>query len=84
TDVGKVKGLQALMSNDKDYLATRTAYKLNLKGPALTVQTACSSSLVAVHMACDNLRSGECDMALAGGVAVSFPQESGYLYQPGM
>ncbi|SFU58339.1 hybrid non-ribosomal peptide synthetase/type I polyketide synthase [Xenorhabdus koppenhoeferi] len=84
TDVGKVKGLQALMSNDKDYLATRTAYKLNLKGPALTVQTACSSSLVAVHMACENLRSGECDMALAGGVAVSFPQESGYLYQPGM
>ncbi|WFQ80453.1 amino acid adenylation domain-containing protein [Xenorhabdus sp. SF857] len=84
TDAGKVKGLQALMSNDKDYLATRTAYKLNLKGPALTVQTACSSSLVAVHMACENLRSGECDMALAGGVAVSFPQESGYLYQPGM
>ncbi|MBD2813749.1 amino acid adenylation domain-containing protein [Xenorhabdus sp. Flor] len=84
TDIGKVKGLQALMSNDKDYLATRTAYKLNLKGPALTVQTACSSSLVAVHMACENLRSGECDMALAGGVAVSFPQESGYLYQPGM
>ncbi|AOM39964.1 hybrid non-ribosomal peptide synthetase/type I polyketide synthase [Xenorhabdus hominickii] len=84
TDVGKVKGLQALMSNDKDYLATRTAYKLNLKGPALTIQTACSSSLVAVHMACENLRSGECDMALAGGVAVSFPQESGYLYQPGM
>lgn len=84
TDVGKVKGLQALISNDKDYLATRTAYKLNLKGPALTVQTACSSSLVAVHMACENLRAGECDMALAGGVAVSFPQESGYSYQPGM
>ncbi|KOY62142.1 peptide/polyketide synthetase [Photorhabdus heterorhabditis] len=84
TDVGKVKGLQALISNDKDYLATRTAYKLNLKGPALTVQTACSSSLVAVHTACENLRAGECDMALAGGVAVSFPQESGYLYQPGM
>ncbi|KMJ47087.1 peptide/polyketide synthetase [Xenorhabdus khoisanae] len=84
TDIGKVKGLQALISNDKDYLATRTAYKLNLKGPALTVQTACSSSLVAVHMACENLRAGECDMALAGGVAVSFPQESGYLYQPGM
>ncbi|WP_340608835.1 non-ribosomal peptide synthetase/type I polyketide synthase [Xenorhabdus bharatensis] len=84
TDIGKVKGLQALMSNDKDYLATRTAYKLNLKGPALTIQTACSSSLVAVHMACESLRSGECDMALAGGVAVSFPQESGYLYQSGM
>ncbi|PHM50078.1 hybrid non-ribosomal peptide synthetase/type I polyketide synthase [Xenorhabdus miraniensis] len=84
TNVGQVKGLQALISNDKDYLATRTAYKLNLKGPALTVQTACSSSLVAVHMACENLRAGECDMALAGGVAVSFPQESGYLYQPGM
>ncbi|MBI6855834.1 alpha/beta fold hydrolase [Pseudomonas cichorii] len=84
TEVAQVKGLQALMGNDKDYLASRAAYKLNLRGPAMTVQTACSSSLVAVHMACESLRSGECSMAVAGGVAVSFPQQAGYLYQPGM
>ncbi|MFW7524932.1 L-histidine N(alpha)-methyltransferase [Vibrio ostreicida] len=84
TQVGQVKGLQALLGNDKDYLATRVAHKLNLTGPAFTVQTACSSSLVAVHLACESLRSGECDMAIAGGVAVSFPQKSGYEYQPGM
>ncbi|EOX1576556.1 amino acid adenylation domain-containing protein [Vibrio cholerae] len=84
TQVGQVKGLQALLGNDKDYLATRVAHKFNLTGPAFTVQTACSSSLVACHLACESLRSGECDMAIAGGVAVSFPQSSGYLYQPGM
>lgn len=81
---GQVQSLQSLMGNDKDYLATRVAYKLNLSGPALTVQTACSSSLVAVHLACESLRAGECDMAVAGGVAISFPQPGGYLHQPGM
>ncbi|PSV47521.1 hybrid non-ribosomal peptide synthetase/type I polyketide synthase [Photobacterium indicum] len=84
TQVGQVKGLQALIGNDKDYLATRVSHKLNLTGPAFTVQTACSSSLVAIHLASESLRSGECDMAIAGGVAVSFPQKSGYEYQPGM
>ena len=79
-----VRNLQSLMGNDKDYVATRAAYKLDLRGPALSVQTACSSSLVATHLACESLRSGECDMAIAGGVAISFPQVSGYLYQPGM
>ncbi len=83
-EVAQVKGLQSLMGNDKDYVATRAAYKLNLRGPAISVQTACSSSLVAVHMACESLRAGECDMAVAGGVAVSFPQQAGYLHQPGM
>nr|WP_315596509.1 polyketide synthase [uncultured Cupriavidus sp.] len=80
----QVRGMQALLGNDKDYLATRTAHKLGLTGPALTVQTACSSSLVAVHLACASLQAGECDMALAGGVALSFPMGVGYLYQPGM
>ncbi len=84
TEIAQVKGLQSLMGNDKDYLATRVAYKLNLRGPALTVQTACSSSLVAVHLACESLRAGECDMAIAGGAAVSFPQHAGYLHQPNM
>ncbi len=75
---------QAMIGNDKDFLATRVAYKMNLRGPALTVQTACSTSLVAVHLACESLLSHACDMALAGGVSLSFPQRTGYLYQDGM
>ncbi|UTV29795.1 non-ribosomal peptide synthetase/type I polyketide synthase [Photobacterium atrarenae] len=72
-----------LLGNDKDYLATRVSYKLGLTGPALTVQTACSSSLVAVHYACRSLQNDECDMALAGGVGISFPQGLGYYRQEG-
>jgi acyl transferase domain-containing protein len=75
---------QVMLGNDKDFLATRVAYKLNLKGPAVSVQTACSTSLVAVQMAFESLLRGECDMALAGGVSIHFPQQSGYLYMPGM
>ena len=78
-----VANLQTLIGNDKDYLATHTSYKLNLKGPSVNVQTACSTSLVAVHLACQSLINGECDMALAGGVAVRLPQKAGYLYQDG-
>jgi len=64
--------------NEKDYLATRTSYKLDLKGPSFTVQTSCSTSLVAVHLACNSLINRECDMALAGGVSVRLPQRAGY------
>ncbi len=77
-------GYQAMIANDKDYLATRVSYKLNLKGPSLTVQTACSTSLVAVQTACAAILSGQCDIALAGGVSVGFPQKTGYLYIEGM
>jgi len=66
-----------------DFVATRTAYKLGLKGPAISIQTACSTSLTAVALAVENLRAGRCDMALAGGVSVTFPQKRGYFYEEG-
>ena len=81
--VNTIGPLQIGMANDKDFLSTRVSYKLNLKGPGLTIQTACSTSLVAVHFAAQSLLDGQCDMALAGGVSVSLPQKTGYLYQEG-
>jgi len=75
---------QLLIENDKDFLPTRTSYKLNLKGPSVNIQTACSTSLVAVHLACRSLLDGECDVALAGGIAIHVPQQVGYWYQEGM
>ncbi len=81
--VEAVGSFQTVTSNDKDFLATRVSYKLGLTGPSLTVQTACSTSLVAVHTACQALRAGECDMALAGGVSVRLPQKAGYLHLEG-
>ncbi len=78
-----VGSLQAMTGNDKDFLPTRVSYLLDLKGPSVTVQTACSTSLVAVHMACQSLLFGECDMALAGGVSIGAAQKSGYFYQAG-
>jgi acyl transferase domain-containing protein len=72
---------QIAIANEKDHLTTRTSYKLNLRGPSISISTACSTSLVAIHLACQGLLNGECDMALAGGVSVRIPQKVGYLHQ---
>ncbi len=76
-------GLRHLvLCNDKDYLPTRVSYKLNLTGPSFTVQSACSSSLVAVHLACQHLLSGDCDVALSGGVSLRPPLNPGFEFDP--
>jgi phthiocerol/phenolphthiocerol synthesis type-I polyketide synthase E len=81
---GQIADLLGLLSgNVGDALCTRVAYKLNLRGPAVTVQTACSTSLAAVHTAVQALLGHECDMALAGGVSLNLLQADGYHYQPG-
>lgn len=72
------------LGNENDYLITRLAYKLGFTGPSLTIQTACSTSLVATHMACQSLLSGQCDMALAGGVSVNILIKGGYFFQEGL
>ena len=83
-DVTDIVGwLTTMMGNEKDYLATRVSYKLDLRGPALNIQTACSTSLVAVCTAVQSLLNYQCDMALAGGVSITLPQKRGYLYQEG-
>jgi acyl transferase domain-containing protein len=73
--------MATLMGNDPNYLTTRGSYHLKITGPSFSVQTACSTSLVAVHVAAQSLLAQECDLALAGGVALRFPHEAGYLYE---
>lgn len=72
-----------LFGNIPDTLATRVSYKLNLRGPSISMMTACSTSLTAVSQAVMNLMTYSCDVALAGGVSITFPQQRGYLYQQG-
>jgi len=69
---------------NRDFMSTLVAYKLNLKGPSFSVNTTCSTSLVAIHLACQGLLSGDCDMALAGGVSIRVGENKGYLYEEGM
>lgn len=82
--LARVGDFQANYSNQADFLTTRVSYKLNLTGPSLVVQSACSTSLVAVHLACQQLLSGACDIALAGGVSLTLPSGWGYAYEEGM
>ncbi len=79
-----VEQFLARIGNCVDCLPTRVSYKLDLRGESISVQTACSSSLVAVHMACQSLRTGNADLALAGGVSISTAAEIGYVYQEGL
>src|SRR5206468_2893454 len=79
----QVANYPALLGSNVDFLATRVSYKLNLKGPAFTMVAGCSTSLLAICQAAQSLQTFQCDMALAGGVSISFPQQRGYLYQHG-
>ncbi|MDJ0841156.1 MAG: amino acid adenylation domain-containing protein [Acidobacteriota bacterium] len=75
--------LMLLINNDKDFIATRASYKMNLRGPGLNVQTGCSTSLVAIHEAVKSILAGECEMAIAGGSRINVPLKEGYLYVEG-
>jgi amino acid adenylation domain-containing protein len=79
----QVGEFRSFMGNDKDFLTTRVAYKLNLRGPCISVASACATSLVAVAQASQSLLNYQCDMALAGGVSVTFPQRRGHMYSEG-
>ena len=81
--IEKLGEFQVMLANEKDYIATRIANRLNLTGPAVSIHTACSTSLVAIAQAFASLRAGQCDMALAGGSSITCPPRSGYLYQEG-
>jgi len=81
--VATLRWLFESFQNDKDFLATRVSHQFDLRGPSIAVQTACSSSLVAVHLACQSLLNGECDIALAGGVSIRIPHNVGYWYEQG-
>lgn len=74
---------QVTAVSDKDYIASRTAYALDLKGPAINVQSACSTSLLAIAQAVESIRNGQCDVALAGASSMLVPINSGHLYEDG-
>jgi len=81
--IEQLGAFHTMVANEKDYIATRVAHKLNLRGPAISVHSGCSTSLVATVMALRSVQMGECDLALAGGVALTVPVRSGHLYQEG-
>ncbi|MET7509498.1 non-ribosomal peptide synthetase/type I polyketide synthase [Streptomyces albidoflavus] len=73
-----------MIGTKEDYLATRVSHKLDLRGPALTVQTACSTGLVATHLARESLLRGESDAALVGASSLTFPLVQGFVHQEGL
>ncbi|GAB3718552.1 amino acid adenylation domain-containing protein [Spirosoma lituiforme] len=82
--INQVGAFQVMTLNEKDYIASRTAYQLNLKGPAVSVYSACSTSLLAITQAVQSIRDGQCEVALAGGASITTPINSGHLYQEGV
>lgn len=78
---GTIEQFRAIIGNSRDFLASRISYKLGLRGPAVNVQAACATSLLAVHMACQSLLTGQCDMALAGGVRLVSCEAAGYIHE---
>ena len=83
TQAYQVGNYQTMLGTSPDFLSSRVSFKLNLTGPSITMGTACSTSLVAVTQACESLLAGQCGMALAGGISITFPQRRSYLYQEG-
>ena len=81
--IEQVGDFAVMTANEKDYIATRLAFEFDLRGPALSIHTACSTSLIAIAQAFKALRDGECDMALAGGIAITAPINSGIVYNEG-
>ncbi|GIJ48806.1 hypothetical protein Val02_56920 [Virgisporangium aliadipatigenens] len=81
--IAEVGHLPIAIRNDRDGLSTLVSYKMDLRGPSMAVQTSCSTSMLAVHLACQSLLSYETDMMLAGGVSITTPQASGYVYEDG-
>jgi acyl transferase domain-containing protein len=79
----EISTYEIIMGNDKDALTTTASYLFDLSGPSVAVQTFCSTSLVATHLAVRSLRSGECELALAGGVSIRVPDRVGHRYGPG-
>ena len=82
--LGGTERFSAMPLNDREFFSTQLSYKLNLRGPSISMQTACSTSLVNIVLASQGLLGGACDIALAGGSTVSVPDKSGYLYEDGM
>lgn len=81
--INQVGSFQVMTVNEKDYISSRTAYELDLKGPAVSVFSACSTSLLAVSQAVESLRKNQCDVAIAGGASITSPIHSGHIYQEG-
>ncbi len=82
-EIAKIGAFQVMLANEKDYIATRAAYQLDLKGPAVSLNTACSTSLVAIIQAVEAIRNGQCGMAIAGGVTITVPINSGHRFEEG-
>jgi len=81
--ISQVGAFQVMTVNEKDYISSRTAYELDLKGPAVSVFSGCSTSLLAVSQAVESLRKNQCDVAIAGGASITSPLKSGHIYQEG-